>query len=264
MKVAKKKNKTASATIANAGLEAQYRRRIMKLVNAMAKDISSQVGKVYNKREDEITEDETPAKQLTRLINRRMVKWSGIFDKESKKLARWFVKRADSSTKAQLGRSLSRAAGITVKFKTTEEVEDVLDSLIAENVSLIKSIQEQYHTQVNTEVMDSVRSGRDLNTLADTLKNRYAITARRAKNIAKDQNNKATESISLERNKSLGITEGDWMHRAGSKQPRKSHQQANGKRFKLSEGLLIDGEYIFPGQKPYCNCSYRPVIPGFN
>lgn len=258
-----KRIKTAKPTLPNAGLEAEYRRKLDALIKAMTNDIEKHVESVYGKREDEIVEDASPSKQLINLINRRMVRWQKRFDNDAETIARWFVSRSDSTTRAKLGKELAKASGMTVKFRTTKAVEDVLDSLIAENVSLIKSIPEQYHTGVNSAVMESVRAGRDLGTLTDTLHERYGVTKRRAAMIARDQNNKSTESIGIVRNKSLGITEATWFHRHGSKQPRASHIAANGKTFNLSEGLLIDGEMMFPGQDYNCNCSYKPIIPGW-
>lgn len=258
-----KRIKTAKPTLPNAGLEAEYRRKLDSLIKAMTDDIEKHVESVYGKREDEIVEDASPSKQLINLINRRMVRWQRRFNNDAETIARWFIRRSDSTTRAKLGKELAKASGMTVNFRTTKEVEDVLDGLIAENVSLIKSIPEQYHTGVNSAVMDSVRTGRDLGTLTDTLHERYGVTKRRAAMISRDQNNKATEAIGLERNKSLGITHGTWMHRSGSKEPRGSHVRANGKEFPLSDGLMIDGEMIFPGQKINCNCTFRPVIPGF-
>jgi uncharacterized protein with gpF-like domain len=258
----KTKKKTAKPNLPNAGLEAEYRRKLDKLIKGMNDDIQRGVESLYGRREDEITEDASPSKALIDVIAKIMKKWTFKFDTEAEVVARWFVTRSDNSTKVLLGKSLAKAAGMTVKFKTTKAVEDVLDGLVAENVSLIKSIPEQYHTQVNTQVMDSVRVGRDLGGLTNELDERYAITRRKAAMIAKDQNNKATEAIGLERNKSLGITHGVWMHRSGSKEPRGSHIQANGKMFALDDGLMVDGEMIFPGQKINCNCTFRPVIPG--
>lgn len=256
------KRKTAKPNLPNAGLESAYRRKLDAMIKGMNDDIQKAVGSAYGKREDEITEDASPSKQLIKIIDKVMRKWTRHFDDNANSIAKWLIKSADSATRVRLGKSLAKETGMTVRFRTTKEVEDVLDGLIAENVSLIKSIPETYHTQVNTQVMESVRAGRDLGGLTNSLDERYSITRRRAAMIARDQNDKATEAIGLERNKSLGITHGTWMHRSGSKEPRGSHIAANGKEFPLSDGLMIDGEMIFPGQKINCHCTFRPVIPG--
>ena len=144
----------------------------------------------------------------------------------------------------------------------TEPMNNALQAVIAENVNLIKSIPEQYLTQVETLVMQSAGRGRDLGYLADELQKRYGITKRRAALIARDQNNKATSVMQVARQTSLGITEGIWHHSHAGKVPRPSHVKANGTKFDLSKGLLLDGEWLLPGEAINCRCTWSAVIPG--
>lgn len=97
------------------------------------------------------------------------------------------------------------------------------------------------------------------------LPNAYAITKRRAKLIARDQSNKATQAIRSIEAKELGITEGVWVHVPGAKSSRKTHMQMNGKRFRLDEGLYDSavGRKVLPGELVACNCTFRAVIPEF-
>ena len=88
-----------------------------------------------------------------------------------------------------------------------------------ENVSLIKSIASQFHTQVEGMVMRSVTEGRDLSALTKDLQKRFGVTKDRAAFIALDQNNKATSAIQRERQTALGIEEGIWMHSHAGKVP---------------------------------------------
>jgi len=249
-----KKKKTIRPNLPNIGLEIEYRRKL----DALIKSMNTSVHKVI------LDKYKSPSSNLVNEINIIMPEWIRNFDEESGIMSEWFVKRSDSSTRSNIGNSLAKATGMTVKFKTTEAVEGVIDGIIAENVDLIKSIPREYHTQVNKYVMESVRAGRDIGGLSKTLFERYDITRNRAEFIARDQNNKATEMIGNARNRSLGIVEGSWLHRSGSKTPRKSHIRANGKIFRLDTGLVIDGQLLLPGQDYNCNCSYRPIIPGFS
>lgn len=257
----KRKPKTAKAAVPNAGLEAAYRRKLDVLIKGMNDDIQRAVKSAYRKRESEITGDAKPSIQLTRIIDKIMKKWTKNFDDDANSIAKWLIKNSDSATRSQIGRSLAKATGMTVKFKTTKHIESMLDDLVAVNVDLIKSIPRQYHDQVNEAVLESVKAGRDLGGITNALDGKNGITRRRAAFIAKDQNNKATEAIGLERNKSLGITHGEWRHRSGSKQPRASHIAANGKIFPLDKGLMIEGRLLFPGEDYNCNCTFKPVLP---
>ena len=153
---------------------------------------------------------------------------------------------------------------MTVSMQITPEVQTVLDSLYETQVGLIKSIPEQYLTQVQTLVQQSVTNGRDVGFLKEELKKRYGITGRRAKVIARDQNAKASNAISRERCKSAGITHGIWVHRAGgSKTYRQSHLKMNGEKFELAAGCYDphEGREVHPGELINCKCDFRPVIP---
>lgn len=125
-------------------------------------------------------------------------------------------------------------------------------------------IPEHYHTQVETMVMQSVSRGRDLGYLTDELVKRYGITRRRAETIARDQNAKATSVIQSVRQRNLGITHGIWRHSHAGKVPRQSHVKADGKKFELSKGLMIDGKLTFPGQEINCRCTWSIVLPGLD
>jgi len=113
--------------------------------------------------------------------------------------------------------------------------------------------------------MRSVAAGGDLHQLVGDLQREYGVTRRRAELIARDQNNKASAVMTRIRQQEVGIDEAIWVHAGAAKHPRPSHVKA-GKdrlRYKISEGALIDGEYIWPGEKINCGCIGRPVVEGF-
>src|SRR5690606_7800420 len=102
--------------------------------------------------------------------------------------------------------------------------------------------------------------GFDLATLTDNLDHAYHIGRNRAKLIAIDQTQKVHAVMEQARRKELGIKRAVWRHSAAAKEPRKSHVAANGKEFDVDKGMLIDGEYILPGEKIRCGCTSRSLI----
>lgn len=273
-----KRRRAPRATVPNKGLEMAYRRRLIAMIDDMQRSVVWWIGATYKSRLPEIVQDAalprwrfwlnytfdaSPSRDLERELKKVMRRWEKEFSDMAAALARRMVERSDNYTTRSMLAAL-RDSGITVRMRNTRAVNDVLQSLIIEQTNLVKSIPQQYMTEVQGLVMRSVREGRDMGFLTENLQERYGITRRRAITISRDQTNKATENISRVRNKALGITHGIWMHRSGSKKPRKSHVEASGKVFPLDTGLLVDGEYIFPGQKINCHCTYRPVIPALN
>jgi len=191
-----------------------------------------------------------------------MASWRKKFDKKADDIAIWFVRRADAYASRSVSNKL-RAAGMTVNMRMTPEVRNVLDSLYETQVNLIKSIPQQYLTQVSTLVQESVSRGRDISFLKEELQKRYGKTERRARFIAVDQNNKASNEISRRRMISAGVKKGIVKHRSGgSKSYRHSHVKADGQEYDLEVGFWDSHlkRFVQPGELPGCKCEFRPVI----
>jgi uncharacterized protein with gpF-like domain len=103
--------------------------------------------------------------------------------------------------------------------------------------------------------------GRDLQEITTELQSRYGITQRRAVLIARDQSNKLNAVTTQARRQELGITEAIWQHSHGGKEPRKSHVAADGRKFEIAKGCLIDGKLILPGEEINCRCVSKSALP---
>lgn len=248
----------------NAGIRAMYFRRIEQLVDAMAASVRHWLVAAYRANEPAIAADAISADALKRVIEELRDKWLGQFDEAAEKLADHFAQSVQDRSDAAL-RKILREGGFSVKFKMTAAQRDVLKATVQQNVALIKSIPQEYFTEVEGMVMRSVQTGRDLEQLNRDLLRRYDITKRRAALIARDQNNKATSALNHARQKEVGIRWAVWMHSHAGKKPRPTHVKMNGRRYDISKGMWdpAEGEYVFPGQLINCRCTSRPVIAGF-
>lgn len=213
----------------------------------------------YTNYNNEESSPQLIAHSLNMLENR----WQIVFNNLAEDLAPKFAKQVERTITAQIRRTLEAGDLPTVNFVMTPEIQNALDLIIEENVNLIKSIPKQYFTQVKSITYESIIRGRDLQYMVTELMKQTGITQRRAELIARDQNNKATASMAVIRYAQIGITEGIWSHSGGGSKPRPKHVAANGKRFKLSEGLPIGdkGEYVLPGQEINCRCTFRGLSP---
>lgn len=251
----------------NAGIEAAYRRALLDLVDEMVRSYERWIVACYRKHEPVMAQDATPAVQLRYTLNDLRVQWEKRFNAAAPKLARHFLKDASERSDASLRRILKQA-GITVQFKMTAAAKDIIAASVAENVSLIKSINQQYHTEIEGLVMRSVVAGRDLGPLAKELRARYHITKKRAALISRDQNNKATSAMQRARQSELGITEAIWLHSGGGKEPRETHVRNSGKKYNIMTGWFDPDKrvrkYIWPGELINCRCVSKSVIKGFS
>ncbi len=252
---------------ANAGIEAAYRRKLYALIEAMQRSYERWVRAAYRANPPAMAQDALPAAELERLLKKMGLYWSRRFEEAAPKLAAFFAQSVQRQSEAQL-RSILKSAGITVKFKMTKQVRDIVRAEVVENVSLIKSIQEQYHTQVEGLVMRSVTAGRDLKQLTDDLEERYGITRRRAAFIALDQNNKSTAAIQRERQLAVGIEKGVWRHSHAGKEPRPTHLANDNQPFDLKTGWYDPDprvkRRVWPGELIRCRCFWTPVVEGFS
>lgn len=249
----------------NVGVEMEYRRRLIRMIEDMHNSIMYWVEARYKNNEPAIVMDATPAVQLRITINKLKKQWLKKFDEGARDLAAYFAQDVSQRSDAQL-KSILKKAGFSVKWKMTKAQKDILEATIQANVSLIKSIPQEYLKNVEGAVMRSVQTGRDLGTLSKELQQKFGVSKRKAALISKDQNNKATSAFQRVRQQELGITEAVWMHSHAGEVPRPSHVKMNGKRYDVSQGMWDPDEkaYIWPGQLINCRCTSKSVIPGFS
>jgi len=251
----------------NAGLQAAYRRKLTALIDEMARSVECWLSAAYRANEPEIAQDESPAPALRAAMRRLARRWFRRFDVAAKELADYFATAVSDRSDAAL-KAILKKGGISVEFKMTKAQNDVLQATIGEQVGLIKSIPAQYLTSVEGLVMRSVQTGRDLGELTKALQKQHGVTKRRAAFIARDQNNKATASLTRARQVELGITEAIWVHSAGGKTPRPTHVKAGREqaRYDVRKGWFDPHEqrHILPGELINCRCVARPVVKGFS
>lgn len=258
--------RTLRATRPPAALERDYRKKLDKMLDDMQRSVVWWMRAAYRRREGQITQDAGPARDLSQELQSVMRDWQRKYDEAAEKMARWFaendVRYVRNSTREAF-KSAGLAEIFTVKFRYMSRHErDVLQSIIIENVNLIKSIPQHYFTEVQGLVQRCVQNGRDLGYLTEELQKRYEITKRRAATIARDQTNKATENLSRARMQSLGVTKGIWIHTSAGKTYRETHVAMNGKEFDLSKGMYDSAvnDYVFPASLPNCRCTWKPII----
>ena len=160
-------------------------------------------------------------------------------------------------------KSILKEEGFTVDFRMTRQLNDILQATVAENVNLIKSIHTMYFDQVQTVIMQAVKNGRDMEYIRKELTERFGVSERKAKIIARDQTNKAMQTISRARALETGITQARWVHIPGAKTSRETHKHFDGKPFDLNKGMYDKdvNKWVMPGELINCNCRFRLIVP---
>lgn len=249
-----------------ADIRDDYAARLGALVEEMHRSLLRWLRAAYRRSPPEMAQDDSPARPLGAVLRGLGRRWLRRWSSAAPELAEYFATAVARRSETALRSSLRRH-GISVRFRRTRAMNDVMQSVVQENVSLIRSIPQQMLTQVEGIVMRSVQAGRDLASLTEALEQQFGVARRRAELIARDQNNKASAMLSRVRQQEAGITEAIWIHSAGGKAPRPSHVRAGREkaRFSLAEGWWDPDEkkYVLPGELINCRCVSRPVVSGF-
>lgn len=249
------------------GFAALYQKRLVAMIDEMAASCLYWTRAAYRQNEPAIMAmDDIPADMLKKTIAELTKRWLRRFDKAADELAEYFALGVSKRTDQQF-RAILKRSGLSVDFVMTKAQRDIAKATVQANVSLIKSIPQQYLGKVEGAVMRSVQTGRDVGGLVKELQAAHGVTRKRASLIARDQNNKATSSFNRARQQELGITQARWKHSFAGKEPRPSHLKAgrDGVVYNIAEGWYDpdEGRNIQPGELINCRCTSQSIIPGF-
>lgn len=258
----------------NAGLELTYQRKLESLVEQMHRSLKYWILAAYRAKlgdmvfDAEIVKHEafafdmSPAMYLRWVMHRLGKYWTTKFDLMALEMAKYFATNAKDRVDGKMN-EIQKAAGFAIPFTYTAAMNNAMQATIGEQVGLIRSIAAQHLSTVETLVMQSVQTGRDLKTLSEELESRYHVTKRRAALIARDQNNKATAMMTRVRQHEMGAVEAVWQHSHAGKEPRPEHVKWDGKRYKIAEGMWSDVDqcYVWPGTQINCRCISKTVNP---
>lgn len=280
--MAKVKNKISRQTSDNLSLQIWYRKELLKMVREMSKKTEKELLKAWKgalpkieleakQAEGEpmakdslhgIAYDSSPAVELTKVIKRLRNYFNSHFQELGEKVSKKFASRAEKGVAVSL-KSILKEEGFTVNFRMTRQLNDILQATVAENVNLIKSIHTMYFDQVQTVIMQAVKNGRDMEYIRKELTERFGVSERKAKIIARDQTNKAMQTISRARALETGITKARWVHIPGAKTSRETHKHFDGKPFDLNKGMYDKdvNKWVMPGELINCNCRFRLIVP---
>ena len=229
----------------SAPIREAYQDRLEREVEAMHKSVVYWLTAEWkrNTPDTRMARDASPVQELKRLLRKRGRLWRIKFREAADLLAKEMAGR----TKAHVDRAIEamlRDNGLSVKFKLSQPMAQVVQASMAAQVELITNLADQHLSQVEGYVMRAVQSGQDLHQLTANLEEGLGITKRRAAFIARHQTSMATATIARTRAQELGCVEGYWLHSAGGKTPRPEHVAFSGKKYRLDKLPMREPPHI--------------------
>lgn len=267
-------------------IELQYRRELLALINAMIKDYKGIIRIYSDKKEQVAIGADAKNTWLTTDVQARLdklgKKWSKKFaefaDKKGKSFVDKILKQSDTQLLNTLKGMVAEQRLSLMGNSIPQPLQQSLNAHVAENISLIKSIPEQYLDRVQGSVTRIITTGGSIKQLTEEIMKYNGMSRRRAALIANDQTRKVFNSINLRRFEQIGIKKAEWVHSGGGKEPRPYHIRkwdgVSGKRdghpnglngfiFNVDEPPVIDektGIRGLPAQLVNCRCVMRAVI----
>lgn len=244
----------------NDGIMLNYRHNLLIMQREMTKEYNDEIKKYYAQNSEFLIGDADPVNTLESIINRIGEKWYLKFFLKSSMLSKKFIYDVYENNERRYDRIKKKHPFLLSGPEDREQMVKILQSSIAENVGLIKSIPKKYHDDILGDVMRTVGQGGNQYELAKQLSKRSNLTRKRIDLIARDQTAKATALIDRQKAIDTGFTKAIWKKSIAGKTHRIDHAEADKKEFDISKGCLISGEYILPRMKINCKCSYKLIL----
>ena len=168
------------------------------------------------------------------------------------------VKKLSSRHALAFTRSMRRHLGIdATPYTFGPEVGKVMDGVISESVSLIKTIPPRLHDSLLADLQGLTRTdGFDQSKVMDLLAKNYDSSGYNLRRLTRDQNNKLMGRLSETRQVAVGITE-YVRSTAGDSRVRPSHAATEGLTYQWNSPPDIG----HPGEDIQCRCTALAIIP---
>jgi SPP1 gp7 family putative phage head morphogenesis protein len=239
----------------------RYRKGIAALVAQMTAQTRREVEKLF--KSHGFTHDASPASQARILAKSLKDRFTDLFARSAKPLAENMVSQTDAASKSAIYSSLKQASGgLSLKTNiTTPGMREMWKGAVAENVSLIKTIADEYLGKVERDMFRAITTGNGLADMIPALEKYEGYSHRKAELVALDQTRKVYSQTNRDRLVAVGVTKFEWIHSGGGSHPRVQHEEWDGQVFSFDD-LPVDEDFgpVLPGQAINCKCSSRPVI----
>lgn len=186
-----------------------------------------------------------------------ILKKIGNLDDYSKRLADEAVKRNLKSSDQQLTANIKKGLGIDISKILADNlrISAEMEKSLKANAALIKSIPDEYISQVKETVKKNYMAGVRWEAMQAIILERGAVAESRAKLIARDQAAKMNSAFNRIRQTELGIEKYRWST-SGDERVRDTHRENDGNIFFWNN----PPDTGHPGEDYQCRCVALPLF----
>lgn len=169
-------------------------------------------------------------------------------------LAAHYAKRTADHHRIEFAQQLEDAKWVNIAM-LDRRIPGAVSQFVHENVALIRKLQGATLDHLETLLYRGISSGMGVEELGLTISERFGISERHARFIARDQIQKLDSKVTELRHFEMGITQYDWWTMLDPK-VRKTHRPRHAKRFLYSDPP--SGGH--PGTEAGCRCRQVPFL----
>lgn len=245
-------------------LERAYYKSIFEMVSDLKKltqkylvpsipSIISQAG-FYKVKSDSLRSD-TFSEEISRNVEFIRLSFSKIYDEQKiENMAKAQASKINLHNANELSKQFGSVLGVnpvTSEFWLPAEIT----AFTKQNVSLIKSIPQNYFDRIEQTVIRDVQAGKLTKDIEADIKAAYNVSDNKAALIARDQTNKFNGELNRIRQTEVGITQYEWSTSLDER-VRPEHAAREGKIFNWND----PPEGGHPGSEINCRCEAIPVF----
>lgn len=247
----------------NVAIQLRYERALKQIVDRMVNSTNKEIKalfqqksvKIYFKHAQDAKKTKTLSTRAKLALAALLLKFQTLFNSSSRKLAQKFIDDTNRYASTTVKNSLEALTGEKFNTSIISKIGRIrIQAVLNSNIALIKSIPQQYFTQISIAIMEAIATGLTRN-LENLIRKHGDVTQRRAKMIVADQTHKAFQAIAMQKILDHGFKKFQWVYTFRSKEPRPKHVAMGGKIYSFDK----PPEGVFPGQLINCKCVMRPV-----
>jgi SPP1 gp7 family putative phage head morphogenesis protein len=210
---------------------------------------------------------------LSSAVDRAMKKLEDFnINDYAQSVSKGFLSRLNRNNDDSTRKNLKNNMGVDLQTQIVhEDIDDALDMAIKNNVALIKSIKNDYISDIGAVLRKNVLEGGRSTNLITQIKDRGNVHVNQAKFIARDQTAKINADLTEIRSKALGSSTYTWSGSMDERE-RKTHKSMEGMLCKWSDPTVysddngvtwkkrsaIGAVELHPGKDFQCRCVSIP------